>query len=101
MDFTSSQQGLLIVIFLFAGAISVIAYLAKDRNLSLSRILIFGGGCALFGLVTSCLTGRDCFDVLFLKDTAGFGRAYVAGLIMVASTPFVLLLRVLFGKSQN
>jgi hypothetical protein len=99
MSFTTSQQGLLIAVLLSAVVISVVAYLAKERALSLPRILIYGGGCALFGLVTACLTGRECLDVLLLKDTAGFGRAYVAGLIMITSAPFILLLRIFFGST--
>lgn len=101
MDFVSPQKGLLLSILLLGFFLAVIAHLTKERNLSVLHILLYGAGCAIFGLVTACLAGRECFDVFLLKDTAGFGRAYVVGMGIVISAPFVLLLRLISKKQKK
>jgi hypothetical protein len=92
-----SQQGMLLSIMLLGFGLAVVTHVSGGRKASVPRILLYGGVCAIFGLMMSCLTGRECVDVLMLKETAGFGRAYAAGLGIVIAAPFVALLR-LFRK---
>ena len=90
---SSAQLGLAVIILLIGLVLAVVSHLAKERRPSIIVIMAYGGGCALFGLATACLTGRDCLDVFLLKDTAGFGRAYVIGLGIIIAAPFTSLLR--------
>lgn len=98
MVFVAHQEGLLLSILLLGLGLAIVAHIASERGLSVPRILLYGVGCSIFGLVTACLTGRECLDVLMLKETAGFGRAYVAGLGIIISAPFVALLRVIWKR---
>lgn len=92
---------LAIIILALGFVLAVVSHLVIKRELSAARILLYGLGCTLFGLVTQCLFHRDCIAVLLLQETSGFGRAYVAGLSIVASTPFVLILRCFFSKRKR
>lgn len=98
MVFVASQEGLLLSILLLGLGLAVVAYITNGRGISALRILLYGIGCSIFGLVTACLTGHMCIDVLTLKETTGFGRAYVAGLGIIVSAPVVALLRVIWKR---
>ena len=86
---------LTIIILAMGFLLAVVSHLVlrQKHEQSVTKILLYGSGCALFGLIVQCVVHGNCIDVLLLRETYGFGRAYVAGLSVIASVPFTLLLR--------
>jgi hypothetical protein len=95
MLFGISHPGLLLFVLLLG---FVLAVVARARKVPVRRMLHYGTGCAVFGLVAAWLSGRQFLDVLLLKDTSGFGWIYVVGLAMLVAAPFVLLLRIIWKR---
>ncbi|MFZ2161508.1 MAG: hypothetical protein WAW02_04755 [Sideroxyarcus sp.] len=93
---SGSQTGSLVLISIFAVFLAVIFIVSPQKKKPSKAFMIIIGYSLIFmgfGLLTACLTGKDCLKVLTEEDAGGFGRAYSAGLVF-------FLAGVLFGFKQ-
>jgi hypothetical protein len=70
-------------------------YQPKKKRISLTVLLGAGILITSFGVLFSCLDGRNCISLLMFNDTGGFGRAYVTGIGVILSSILIFLLRYL------
>lgn len=94
MSGPSTGGWILVSMFATILAIFLSAISTKEKSFKVFlKMMIYGVGCVIFGIATACVTGKDCLDVILLKDAGGFGRAYSAGLVLI-------LAAILFGAIQ-
>ncbi len=87
----------LIIIIILGFGLSLFYFFPDNKFRSKTGIIISGILCSICGIGLSCLTDKNCFDVIFLIDTGGFGRAYIVGLGIMLSG-FILLIAEVIKK---
>lgn len=93
---SGSQTGSFVLIAIFAIILAIVFSVSPQKKTPSEAFLIIIGYSLIFmafGLLTACLTGKDCVKVLTQEDAGGFGRAYSAGLV-------VFFAGILFGFKQ-
>jgi nitrogen fixation/metabolism regulation signal transduction histidine kinase len=93
---TGSQTGSFVLILIFAVFLAIVLCVSPQKKTSsktFATIIAYSCLVMAFGLVTACLTGKDCMRVITQEDAGGFGRAYSAGLVL-------FLAGMLFGAKQ-
>lgn len=82
---SSFQTGSFVLIAIFAIILAIVFSVSPQRRKPSKTFLIiirYSFIFMAFGLLTVCITGKDCVKVLTQEDAGGFGRAYSAGLVV-------------------